>query len=200
LKRAFLLPILIVCYVPASGQQYSLYNTRTLYDVFENPSQSAYQIDTSRRFTFNFFIPTVSLNATFSGDGAAAFKSLLYDGVLNGSGLVLGKGNRNNRLLLNTNNYLAMFRVLSKVKRSREFGLSWQLRNDLRLRATNETLALFDNFNLFTESSYKDIINDYLLNQSYHQFSLTYRENVTKRLSLGVKASILSGITHSELK
>jgi hypothetical protein len=200
LKRTLLLSFLIACYISAFGQQYNLYNTRTLYDVFENPSQSAYQIDTSRRFAFNFFIPTISLNGTFSGDGAAAFKSLIYDGVFNGSGLDLGKGTRNNRLLLNTNNYVAMFRVLSKVKRSREIGFSWQLRNDLRLRATNETFALFDDFDLFTEASYNDIVNDYLLNQSYHQFSMTYRESITKRLSLGIKASLLSGITYSELR
>lgn len=200
MKRTFLLLFLIACQGPAWAQQYSLYNSRTLYDVFENPSQSAYQIDTSRRFAFNFFIPNIGINATFSGDGESSFKSLIYDGVFKGTGLELGKGSRNNRLALNTNNYLAMFRMLKTVKKSREIGLSWQVRNDARVRATNETFALFDDFDLFAEDSYKDIVNDYLLNQSYHQFSLSYRENVTRRLSVGVKASLLSGISYNELK
>ncbi len=200
MKHTLLILSLVICTSLASAQQYSLYNSRTLYDVFENPSQSAYQIDTSRRFAFNFFIPTISLNTTFSGDAESAFKSLIYDGVFNGSNLALGSGSRNNRLALSTNNYLAMFRMLKTVKKSRELGLSWQIRNDARVRATNETFALFDDFDLFTQNSYKDIVNDYLLNQSFHQFSLSYRENVTKRLSVGVKASLLSGISYNELR
>src|SRR5690606_20990368 len=35
--------------------------------------------------------------------------------------------------------------------------------------------------------------------QTYHQFSFSYREDVTKRLGLGVKLSYLSGVLYNDL-
>jgi hypothetical protein len=178
------------------AQQYSLYNSRTLYDVFENPSQSAYQIDTSRRIAFNFFIPTLSFNGTFNGPAEPAIKSLIYDGVFNGRDINLSS-NQFNTLAFNTNTYIAMLRVLRKVKRSEEVGISWQVRDDARIRVTNETFAIFDDYRLFLGTSFTDLFNDKGYNQSYHQFSLTYRRNETKRFAIGLKASLLSGISYT---
>ncbi len=181
---------------PLYAQQFGLYNSRTLYDVFENPSQSAYQIDTSRRIAFNFFIPTFTVNGSFSGSAAPAFRTLIYDGKLSGDDIVIGQ-NEYNTLTLNTNTYIAMLRILKTVKKSREIGISWQIRNDGRIKATNETLAIFDDYKLFSGNSFQGLFNDKGYNQSYHQFSVVYRQDYNKRLALGAKASLLSGITYT---
>lgn len=181
------------------SQQYSLYNSRTLYDSFENPSQRAYQVDTSRRFAFNFLIPTISLNATFTGPAEPAFKSLIYDGVFNGRDITLGE-NRMNTLSFGSNNYIAMLRVLKAVKKYKEMGISWQIRNDGRASVTNEVFAIFDDYRVFNASNLSNLFNVNGYNQSYHQFSFVYRQNYTKRFSIGAKFSLLSGISYTSLK
>ena len=200
LKKTLWLFLLLICISSASAQQFNLYNSRTLYDVFENPSQSAYQIDTSRRIAFNFFIPTVTINATASGSANPAFKTLIYQGVVNGNNIPVGE-NKFNTIAFNTNTYIAMGRWLHTVKKSQEIGLSWQVRNDGRIKATNETLAIFDDYDLFSNTtSAKGFFNNKGYNQSYHQFSLSYRQDVNKRLSIGAKGSILSGITYTAFR
>ena len=184
---------------PVYSQQYSLYNSRTLYDSFENPSQRAYQVDTSRRFAFNFLIPVITLNSTFSGPAGLAFKSLLYDGVFNGRDITLGE-NRMNTLSLNSNNYIAMFRILKAVKKYKEMGISWQIRNDLRASVTNEVFAIFDDYRAFNASQLSDPLNIKGYNQTYHQFSFVYRQNYTRRFSIGAKFSLLSGISYTAFK
>ena len=183
----------------AFAQQFSLYNSRTLYDSFENPSQRAYQVDTSRRFAFNFFIPTISINSSFSGPAQNAFKTLLYDGMFNGRDITIGD-NKLNNITLNSNNYVAMLRMLKSVKKYKEIGLAWQIRNDGRVKVSNEIFAVFDDYRLFNASSLQNIFNLNGYNQSYHQFSFTYRQNYTKRLAIGAKLSLLSGISYTSLK
>ena len=200
MKKTLCLFFLFSCAGSGFAQQFNLYNSRTLYDVFENPSQSAYQIDTSRRIAFNFLIPTVTINATASGSANPAIKTLIYDGVLNGNSILIGE-KKFNTIAFNTNTYIGMLRWLHAVKKSQEIGLSWQIRDDGRVKATNETLAIFDDYDLFPNtSSAKGFFNNKGYNQSYHQFSLSYRQDVNKRLSIGAKGSILSGITYTAFK
>jgi len=191
--------ILLVTFSSAYAQQFSLYNSRTLYDSFENPSQRAYQVDTSRRFAFNFFIPTISINSSFSGPAQPALKTLIYDGVFNGRDITIGE-NKRNTLTLNSNNYVAMLRMLKSVKKYQEMGLSWQIRNDGRAEVTNEVFAVFDDYKIFNSSTLQDLFNVNGYNQSYHQFSFTYRQNYTKRLAIGAKFSLLSGISYTTMK
>jgi len=199
LKLSLVLLLLIGLVRSSYSQQYSLYNSRTLYDSFENPSQRAYQVDTSRRFAFNFFIPTISLNSTFSGPGESAFKSLIYDGVFNGRNITLGE-NQMNTISFSSNNYIAMLRVLKAVKKYKEMGVSWQIRNDGRANVTNEVFAIFDDYRAFNASNLSNLFNVNGYNQSYHQFSFAYRQNYTKRFSVGAKFSMLSGISYTALK
>ena len=200
LKKTLYLIVFISYAGTLSAQQFNLYNSRTLYDVFENPSQSAYQIDTSRRIAFNFFIPTLTVNATASGAANDAIKALLYNGKVDGQNIAIEQ-NKFSTIAFNTNNYIAMLRVLHTVKKSQEIGLSWQVRNDGRFKVTNETLAAFDDYDLLdNETSAEGFFNNKGYNQSYHQFSLTYRQDVTKRLSIGVKGSLLSGMTYTAFK
>jgi hypothetical protein len=200
LRSFFTLAIFIILSaVTANAQQFSLYNSRTLYDSFENPSQRAYQVDTSKRIAFNFFIPTISFNTTFSGPAESAFKTLIYNGLFNGRDLVLGQ-NRKNTLTLNSNNYIAMLRILKSVKKYQEIGISWQIRSDTRAEVTNEVFAVFDDYRLFDGNTPNNLFNVNAYNQNYHQFSLAYRQNPTKRLAIGAKFSVLSGISYSNLK
>ncbi|SKB43409.1 DUF5723 family protein [Daejeonella lutea] len=200
MKKIFWLLIFLISAGQAAGQQFNLYNSRTLYDVFENPSQSAYQIDTSRRMAFNFFIPTITINASASGSASPAFRPLIYDGVINADNIPIGE-NKFNTVAFNTNTYIIMLRWLHTVKKSQEIGLSWQVRDDGRIKATNETLAIFDDYDLFNNTtSAKGFFNNKGYNQSYHQLSLSYRQDLTKRFSIGAKGSLLSGITHTAFK
>lgn len=191
--------ILLGTFSSTYAQQFSLYNSRTLYDSFENPSQRAYQVDTSRRFAFNFFIPMISINSSFSGPAQAAFKTLIYDGVFNGRDITTGE-NKRNTITLHSNNYVAMLRMLRSVKKYQEMGLSWQIRNDGRAEVTNEVFAVFDDYRIFNSSTLQDLFNVNAYNQSYHQFSFTYRQNYTKRLAIGAKFSLLSGISYTSMK
>lgn len=200
MKRTLWVLFLLCCAGPSLAQQFNLYNSRTLYDVFENPSQSAYQIDTSRRIAFNFFIPTVAVNATASGSANPVFKPLIYDGVVIADDIPIGE-NKFNTIAFNTNTYIVMLRWLHTVKKSQEIGLSWQIRDDGRIKATNETLAIFDDYDLFNNTpSTKGFFNNKGYNQSYHQFSLSYRQDISKRLSIGAKGSLLSGMTYTAFR
>ncbi|MFA5245649.1 MAG: DUF5723 family protein [Pedobacter sp.] len=198
-RRIFSTMIFTIAFNMAFGQQFSLYNSRTLYDSFENPSQKAFQVDSSRRFAFNFLIPTISINSSFSGPAESAFKSLIYDGVFNGRDIKLGE-NQRNTLTFHSNNYIAMFRILKAVKNYQEMGFSWQIRSDGRLSMTNETFAIFDDFKVFQNTDNTGLFNNNGYNQNYHQFSFTYRQNYSKRFSLGAKVSLLSGISYSSIK
>lgn len=149
---------------------------------------------------FNFFIPTITINASASGSASPAFRPLIYDGVINADNIPIGE-NKFNTVAFNTNTYIIMLRWLHTVKKSQEIGLSWQVRDDGRIKATNETLAIFDDYDLFNNTtSAKGFFNNKGYNQSYHQFSLSYRQDLTKRFSIGAKGSLLSGITHTSFK
>ncbi len=180
------------------GQQFGLYNSRTLYDAFENPSQKAFRADTSRKYAFNLLIPTVSFTSAFRGPAENSFRALIYDEVISGRGLVLGNQEMST-ITAATNTYMIMFRIFNTVEYNREMGFSWQIRNDGRVNITNETFAILDDFNLFTDEQYLSLFNNSGYNQSYNQYSFTYREDMNKRLSIGGKFSLLSGITYNSL-
>lgn len=197
MKKHFLAALLISFSVSASAQ-FSLYNSRTLFDAFENPSQKAFYADSSRKYAFNFLIPTVQVNTAFIGPAQNAYKSLLYKSLIDGTGLDLGNAEMNT-MLISSNNYVAQFRIFRSVPYDTEMGFAWQVRTDGRIRLTNETFALFNSFRLFPADQYNNVFNNSGYNQSYHQFSFSYRENFSKRLGLGAKISLLSGITYNKL-
>ena len=196
MKKISLLCLLSFLTTVCSAQQYALYNSRTLFDTFENPSQRAFQIDTSRRYAFNFFIPNISVNTTFTGPAQESFRRLAIDGEVTSDVPFEGK---DNSLIAHTNNYLFMFRLLKSVEGESEMGFSWQLRNDTYIKATNETFAVFSDLRRFTDSRYTDIFNDKGYNQLYNQFSFTYRESLNKRMGFGAKISFLNGLAFNQI-
>ncbi len=89
------------------------------------------------------------------------------------------------------------FRLFKSYKYQKEMGFAWQIRSDSQIDYTNETLAIFDTYTRFPQfTQLNGILNTKGYQQTYHQFSFTYRENYNKRLAFGVKASLLSGILY----
>eukprot|EP01133_Synstelium_polycarpum_P010014 gene10014-11688_t len=196
--KRFFICFLLLSATKSYAQQYALYNSRTLFDAFENPAQRAFTLDSSRKFASNFLLPNLGINGTNKGDANYTLRRLVADQVFNASGIPIGEGKRN-ELYQNTNIYLLTFRIFQSYKYHKELGFSWQVRTDARLNYTNESLALVDSYKRFTNSSYNDIFNNYGSGQSYHQFSVNYREDFNKKLSFGIKFSLLSGVTYNSL-
>ena len=71
---------------------------------------------------------------------------------------------------------------------------------DLRASVTNEVFAIFDDYRAFNASQLSDPLNIKGYNQTYHQFSFVYRQNYTRRFSIGAKFSLLSGISYTAFK
>ncbi|MFD2164371.1 DUF5723 family protein [Paradesertivirga mongoliensis] len=199
MKNYFLSLCFLFLVTTTGFSQFSLYNTRTLYDSFENPAQKAFYADTSRTYAFNFFIPNFSVNATILGPAQTTFKSLLFGGKFNTSDLELGSNAEMNKIYFNENAYLAMFKIFKGAKFNQEIGFAWQIRSYGNVAVSNETLALFNNYNLLSQSA-DNRFNNSGTATSYHQFAFTFREDYNKRLGLGIKLSYLSGIAHSKLQ
>src|SRR6187402_1148877 len=86
------------------SQQYSQYNTGTLYDSFENPSQRSFIPDSSRSVAFNFFLPNFSANFIVTGNGQDAALDRFFNGYYNTAALQVGKGKYSN-IRSSSNNY-----------------------------------------------------------------------------------------------
>lgn len=189
---------LLFCTSLVWGQQFSLFNSLTLYDSFENPSQRAFQADSSRKYAFNFFVPTATFNGRFSGPAQRNFQSFIYNKEITGQNLAIGTGEMNS-ISAESNSYMLMLRFFRGVNYNSELGFSWQIRNEGKGNVTNETFAIFDSFNNFPDAEYSNIFNNNGYNQSYNQYSISYREDINRRASVGMKLSFLSGITYNSL-
>jgi hypothetical protein len=198
MKNFFLLLLIFLFSISSGWGQFSLYNTRTLYDSFENPAQKAFYADSSKNYAFNFLIPNLSINATITGPAQTTLKGILFKGKFNNSGTNLGS-NEVNKIYFDKNAYIAMFKIFQGVRYHQELGFSWQIKSFGNINVTNETLALFNGYRLFSNSLYDNFLNNSAEGISYHQFAFTFREDYSRRLGLGVKLSYLSGIAYSKL-
>ncbi|MCD0489587.1 DUF5723 family protein [Pedobacter sp. MC2016-14] len=200
MNRIYLTPVFfLILTIQANAQQYGLFNTKTLFDAFENPAQKAFILDSSRQFASNFFLPNFGVNAANKGDANNTIRGLISNGLYTAQGLPLGSG-KTNTVYENANIYLFAFRIFKSYKFNKEIGFAWQVRTDAHLDYTNESLALLDDYNRFDKGRlYENIFNDKGQVQTYHQFSISYRENYNKKLSFGAKLSLLSGITYNKL-
>jgi hypothetical protein len=178
------------------AQLYSLNNSGTLYDSFENPVQITSTKDLSRKYAFNMFFPAIGNSVYFDGEANNAFKTMLFKQKINASGIGnIGEARMNN-LYTNSNNYLLMFKIYKSVKYKRELGFAFQVRNESNLNATNETFAILDNYGIFPNDNYTNVLNGNGYSHSYSQLSVTYRENYDKNWAFGGKLSILNGIAY----
>lgn len=194
--------ILVCCFflatIKAFGQQFALYNTGTLYDSFENPSQRAFIPDTTKQFAFNFLIPNLDANFLLSGHGQRALITRAFHSYYNTANLVTGAGNYNH-LKANANDYLFMLKAFTSENGDQEMGIAFNTRIEGRGIATDESISFFNGFNKFPQNFYANIFNDNYQLQAYHQLSFTYREQIDRRLSVGFKLSALAGIYYNQL-
>jgi hypothetical protein len=180
------------------AQQFALYNTGTLYDTFENPSQRAFNPDTSRKFAFNFFLPNFNSGFSIAGNGQAALKSRAFLGRYNDTALMIGKG-RFNHVNVNANVYLFMFKIFTSLSGDQEIGFSEQIRFEGKGLFSDESIALFNGTQKFADGPYSEIFNNKAYFHAYHQLAFTYREKINKKVAVGVKISALLGIDYQEI-
>lgn len=199
MKKLLLVLTLFISFSTSFAQQYALFGTKTMFDAFENPSQKSFTLDSSRRFSSNFFLPYFGVNGANKGDAESVVRRLIVDGVNDTRTLPLGTGNINH-IYENSNVYVLTLRIFQSYKYQKEMGFAWQIRSDAQVDYPNESIAVFDSYTRFPQQTeLNDIFNAKGYQQSYHQFSFTYRENYNKRLAFGVKASLLSGIIYNDL-
>lgn len=198
LKRGIIICISVLSAHCLKAQQYGLFNTKTLFDGFENPAQKTFTLDSSRKFASNFLLPYFGVNAASKGNSDFIRKAI-NENKTDNSLLPMGKKG-NNTVAQYTNVYLFNLKIFNSYKYQKELGFSWQLRTDAHLNYTNETLDLLNNYrNLIAQPPASSAFDNDGYAQSYHQFSVSYRENYTKKLAFGVKVSLLSGTTYNKL-
>lgn len=181
----------------AYSQQFSQYNTGTLYDSFENPSQRSFIPDSSRQYASNFLLPNFNSNFHFTGDAQTALKTRIFADAYDATAVPVGTGNYN-YLRANTSAYLLMFKMFTNLEGSRELGFFIKTSAESRAIVTNESFAIFNGFDKFPNNSYNDIFNNRFFYQTYHQIGMSFREQVTPKLAIGVKLGFLSGIDHQK--
>ncbi len=196
IKRTLFILLCCLAFAKPSLSQVSLYNSRTLFDSFENPAQKAFYTDSSKQFAFNFFFPTISFSGSASGAANSTLKGMIFNNLNDSENLPIN-GKSYTHFASNTNIYVLSFKWFKRVKYQQEAGFSWQIRNDSWARVSNPTFSIFDTFNRFPDNNYSNIFNNKGYQQTFHQFAFTYRENFTKTIGLGVKLSLLSGIAYS---
>lgn len=185
------------------AQHYSLFNTNTVYDAFENSARLTFTTDSSRRIAFNFLIPNGGGNGAINGPGTVVANQWLATRKFSIDSLDFSD-KRPTKGLVSQNTYLFTLKFYHSVKYKRELGLSWQIRSDGNIELTNQTLALLHTYSNL--SSYPKILlpdNPFrtkLQAQSYHQISFTWRENRNKLLAYGIKVSYLSGIGYARTR
>jgi hypothetical protein len=200
MNKLLLLFALILFAVPCFAQRFAHYNTGTLYDSFENPSQAAFIPDSSRNIAFSL-LPNINMNAYLQGNAQTTIKSRLFVGRYDNQAITVGQ-NQFNNVLVYANAYVGMVKLFASLSGKQEIGASWQVRGNGRGRITDETVALFNGIRPETFQStttYYNLFNSKAFYEAYHQFSLTYREKVTQSFAVGVKLSALSGMAYNKL-
>ncbi|RCH55171.1 hypothetical protein DJ568_08255 [Mucilaginibacter hurinus] len=198
MKKLILLGCLLISSAELLAQQFLQYNTETVYDSFENPSQRSFIRDTTRKFAFNFFFPSITTNGYLTGNVQQTLVNRLSNAQYDNSNLQIGEGKRN-YLNLNINAYLFMFKVYLDQKGDQELGLSMKLVGEGRANVTDETIALFNGGRDFGMNDYSGVFNSSGAAQVYQQYGLSFREKVTPRLALGIKANFLLGVEQHKL-
>ncbi|GAB2978350.1 hypothetical protein GCM10027049_12250 [Mucilaginibacter puniceus] len=197
MKKVLFFNFLFFLSVKVFSQQFSQYNTGTLYDSFENPSQRSFIPDSSRQYASNFFLPNFNANFRFTGDAQTAFKTRIFADAYDASAIPVGTG-RYNYLQANASAYLFMFKMFTNLEGSREVGFFIKTSAESRGIISNESLAIFNGFDKFTNDTYNDIFNNRFSYQTYHQIGMSFREQVTPKLAIGVKMGLLSGIDYQK--
>jgi len=197
MKKSLIALFLVVFTLNATAQQYTLFNTKTLFDSFENPAQKSFVLDSSRQFASNFLIPYLDLSSLSRGNSNLAIRNLINQGYTQSR---IGAFENPKVMREHINMYLAAIRLFKYHKYHSEMGFSWQIKSETQVDYDeNISKGLFyDTFQQFATIPRINLFNNNGRMQTYHQISFTYRENYTKRWALGAKVSLLSGIGYVE--
>src|ERR1700743_3316632 len=109
MKNFLLVFFFLLFTVRGFSQQFSQYNTGTLYDSFENPSQRSFVPDTSTKYAFNFIIPNFNADFYLTGEPQSSLVDRAFGGKYNNSALQIGN-NKYNNVNINVNAYALMFK------------------------------------------------------------------------------------------
>src|SRR4051812_7237934 len=118
MKKVLFFSFLFLFSARAFSQQFSQYNTGTLFDSFENPSQRSFIPDSSRQYASNFFFPSFNGNLSFSGDAQTPFKTRLFADAYDAASVPVGTGGSFNYLKANTSAYLFMLKIFTNLEGS----------------------------------------------------------------------------------
>lgn len=194
--------LLIFCFLllTATGfsQQYSLYNTGTLFDSFENPSQRTVTPDTSKQYASNFLIPNFDGNLFLTGNAQSTLLSRTFNSTYDNSALQIGKGALN-RANANISAYELMFKMFGSLKGYTEYGFFLETKSEGRGVFTDESIALFNGPSAFPNNIYDNVLNDHFYNQIYNNLGFTYREKLNNQVAVGFKIGFLMGIDYTKL-
>jgi hypothetical protein len=179
------------------SQDVSLLHSGTLYNSLENPVESSFTNEYSRKYASNLFFP--SFNGTFrlKGQIETAVKDIVYNNKAETS-FFINSEDGFNKLDVNINSYLLQFKIFQTVNYKREIGFGIQFRNEGFSNINNKSIAFLNKRSDFGQGNYTNLFNNQLENQSFWQYSVTYRENYNDRLAFGVKLSLLSGAAYSK--
>jgi hypothetical protein len=200
MKKILLVLCLSLVTVKIFAQQFSQYNTNTLYDSFENPSQKAFVTDTSKKFAFNFLIPNFDANLLLTGNTQATLKSRAFLNAYNNSALQINES-KYNHTNVNANVYLGMLKMFASLDGDEEIGISAQVRAEGKGLLSDESIALFNGAGSFNGGQlYSNIFNSNYYYQTYDQISFSYREKFNNKFAFGIKLSALSGVQYQKLE
>ena len=197
-KTYFLIFGFLTAFASAKAQHYSMFNTRSMFDGFENPAVKTFTLDSSGKYASNFLFPNLSILASNRGSAQQVIRRTINEQKFTTVDLPIGNGIPNTAFET-TNIYVFTFKIFTHFRYGQELGFAWQIRSDGKIDYTNETLAVLDTYKRFASIPYHDIFKTNGYQQSYHQFSVSIRENWDKKLAFGAKLSLLSGIAYNEL-
>lgn len=197
MKRFLIVLFFLALHFRLSAQQFSQYNTGTLYDAFENPSQKAFVPDTSRKIAFNLFFPNFNADITLSGSVQKTLQSRAFLGRYTEDLSLSGKNF--NYIKGNVSAYLFMLKLYTSLEGNQEVGIFAETKSEARGAFTDASVAILADNTILANNSYTDLFNNRFNYQVYHQIGATYRTDVDDRLSFGVKLSALLGIVYNKV-
>ncbi|WP_461453185.1 DUF5723 family protein [Mucilaginibacter sp.] len=200
MKKILLVLTLLLFASKLFAQEYGQYNTGTLFDSFENPSQKSFTPDTSRYYAFNFLVPNFNVNVSVTGDAQQTLKNRYINNYYTNSALQIGAGNKYNYATVNANAYSIMFKVFGSFDGNTELGFFTDTKLDGRGAFTDESIALLNGSENFPLNSYNNVFNSRYNYQLYNEFGITYREQVTKQLAFGFRIASVSGMSTENVK
>ncbi len=198
MRKLLLLVILSFSTTLVFGQQFSQFNTETLFDSFENPSQRSFIRDSSNKYASNFFIPNFGAWAYLTGNAQRSVQSRLFDEKYDNSQLEIGRG-KLNHVNANSGAYLFMFKMFSSLNGDQEIGFSIKTKAEANGVITDETVAMFNGSANFDNIAYDNIFNSKGYYQTYHQVGFSYRERLSKKVAMGFKINFLMGMEYQEI-